>query len=67
MVLRLYGTYPTTPQTDPTGPGTSFGQSKVVRRGAYIYGAKSCRNAQRFLSVPNNSNYISGFRVGIPN
>ena len=35
-----YGTYPTTPQTEPTGPGTSFRQSKVVRGSAYIYGAK---------------------------
>jgi len=56
-----YGTYPTTPQTDPTGPITGPGQ--VIRGGSWFSNAKSCRAAARFYWSPNTKSDFIGFRL----
>jgi len=56
-----YGTYPATPQTDPTGPIT--GPGRVIRGGSWFSNAKSCRAAARFHWSPNAKSDFIGFRV----
>jgi len=56
-----YGTYPTTPQTNPTG--AAMGSSRVFRGGWWYGRAKDCRSANRSGSTPDNYLYIIGFRV----
>jgi formylglycine-generating enzyme required for sulfatase activity len=56
-----YGDYPTTSQTNPTGPET--GTKRVVRGGCWNDKAWFCRSAFRDSSFPGTrSNYI-GFRL----
>ena len=57
-----YGTYPTTAQTNPTGPIS--GTDKVARGGSWVLQAQYCRSAIRqFHYTPNSSNYNCGFRI----
>jgi formylglycine-generating enzyme required for sulfatase activity len=56
-----YGTYPATPQTDPTGPLTGLG--RVIRGGSWFSNAKSCRAASRFYWSPNAKSDFIGFRL----
>jgi formylglycine-generating enzyme required for sulfatase activity len=56
-----YGTYPATPQTDPTGPIT--GPGRVIRGGSWFSNAKSCRSAARFFWSPNAKSDFIGFRL----
>jgi len=55
------GTYPETPQTDPTGPIT--GPGRVIRGGSWFSNAKSCRSAARFFWSPNAKSDFIGFRL----
>jgi formylglycine-generating enzyme required for sulfatase activity len=55
------GTYPETPQTDPTGPIT--GPGRVIRGGSWFSNAKSCRSAARFYWSPNAKSDFIGFRL----
>lgn len=56
-----YGAYPSTPQTDPTGPIT--GPGRVIRGGSWFSNAKSCRAAARFHWSPNAKSDFIGFRL----
>jgi len=56
-----YGTYPTTAQTNPTGPST--GWYRVFRGGGWTADARYCRSAHRGNSDPFNTYNYLGFRV----
>ena len=53
--------YPTTDQTNPTGPVT--GLSRVIRGGPWIAFAVFCRSAIRLGNSPDIADYGTGFRV----
>ena len=58
----LYGTYTSTPETDPKG--TTAGTYRVLRSGPYCYNANYSRSANRNSSFPPATrNNIIGFRV----
>jgi formylglycine-generating enzyme required for sulfatase activity len=54
-------TYPTTAQTDYTGP--SSGSSRVERGGGWSSYAQYCRAANRDSDAPSSNDSSSGFRV----
>ncbi|MCL2066705.1 MAG: InlB B-repeat-containing protein [Treponema sp.] len=56
-----YGTYPGTPQTDPTG--ASSGSYRIIRGGNWNGSARSARSAYRSNYSPNYQNYNIGFRL----
>jgi formylglycine-generating enzyme required for sulfatase activity len=56
-----YGTYPTGPLTDPTGP--TFGSDRVMRGGWWLYAAHYCRSARRGYGVPAAMSYGLGLRL----
>jgi len=59
-----YGSYPTSPVTDPKGPGT--GSYRVLRGGSWYYGADYCRSAYRGNGRPSGNNLVNiGFRVAL--
>ena len=53
--------YEESPFGDPTGPGT--GSCRVLRGGAWNFGALDCRSASRLWYSPGSRNDYSGFRV----
>ena len=62
--LDWYGSYPTSPVTDPKGPGT--GSYRVLRGGSWYYGADYCRSAYRGNGRPSGNNLVNiGFRVAL--
>jgi len=54
-------TYPTTKQTNPSGPTT--GTSHVIRGGGWFNFAEDCRSAYRFNDYASNKSPYVGFRV----
>ena len=50
----------TSPETDPTGPGT--GSSRVLRGGGWNNGASRLRCAARYYGNPSNAGSYGGFR-----
>ena len=56
-----YGTYPTTPQTNPTGSTT--GTARVIRGGSWDSSARRSRLAYRNDYDPGSSGYDVGFRL----
>jgi formylglycine-generating enzyme required for sulfatase activity len=56
-----YGAYPTTAQTNPTGPST--GADRVLRGGSWGNDAQDCRSANRDNSNPGNGDDSVGFRL----
>jgi formylglycine-generating enzyme len=56
-----YGTYPSTPQTNPTGAVS--GSNRVIRGGSWSYVASLCRSASRDFYTPDGDLDILGFRV----
>lgn len=58
-----YGNYPTTAQTNPTGPTT--GWARVIRGGSWDFDAEYCRSASRSCTNPDfdRIRYPIGFRV----
>jgi len=56
-----YGTYPTTKQTNYTGPTT--GSDRVSRGGSWSNDAVVLRSASRDSGRPSNRNYFIGFRL----
>jgi formylglycine-generating enzyme required for sulfatase activity len=55
-----YGDYPSEPQRDPQG--SSSGDGRVVRGGAWVHDAQYCRAAQRYNNPPTNRLFNFGFR-----
>ncbi len=65
-VSDWYDIYPTSPQTDPTGP--SYGTQKVLRGGDFSANsseAAELRSASRRASVPTAELFSNGFRIVI--
>ena len=60
-VQDLYGSYPTTAVTDPTGPETGF--YRVLRGGSWYNYARDCRSAYRDLDAPDVRYRSFGFRL----
>lgn len=56
-----YGTYPTTPQTNPTGAVT--GTNRILRGGSFSLNTNYERSAQRFVNSPTGQSKYIGFRV----
>lgn len=56
-----YGTYPSSPQTDPPGPPT--GSLRVHRGGSWVNYVTGCRSADRGSNSPDLRNQAIGFRV----
>jgi formylglycine-generating enzyme required for sulfatase activity len=57
-----YGTYPTTPQINPTGAAS--GTYRVLRGGKWLSDASGCRSAYRGYDNPDSTTPVtSGFRV----
>ena len=56
-----YGTYPTSPRTNPFGPYT--GTTRVYRGGSWRHSAGDCRSASRYGFLPNGRSYSLGFRL----
>ena len=57
-----FGNYPSTPQTNPTGPTT--GILCVIRGGSWNYSAGYCRVTYRYIDcTPDFRDYGLGFRV----
>jgi len=57
----LYGDYPSSAVTDPTGP--SSGSDRVLRGGGWYFYAGDCRSANRGSSDPSDRNGYDGFRL----
>jgi formylglycine-generating enzyme required for sulfatase activity len=59
-----YGSYPSYPVTDPTGP--SYGPYfRVWRGGSWYHGAGYCRSAYRDSRGATNDDYYIGFRLAL--
>jgi formylglycine-generating enzyme required for sulfatase activity len=56
-----YGPYPTSPVTDPVGPGS--GADRVYRGGSWYNAAAICRSADRYRDVPGYRDRHVGFRL----
>jgi len=56
-----YGSYSSSPTTDPTGPST--GSSRVLRGGGWSGYAGYCRSASRLAADPLSNDYRDGFRL----
>jgi len=54
--------YPDDTVRDPLGPPSATAE-RVLRGGAWRFGARDCRVAARFRLVPGYKSYIAGFRV----
>lgn len=59
-----YGDYPTTEQTDPTGP--KEGKYRVVRGGSFYSRAAYCRVSTRSANTPESRLTHTGFRLSLP-
>ena len=55
--------YPTTPQTDPTGPTNTTLGKRIIRGGSWLSSDESCYSAFRFHSQPYWGGSSDGFRV----
>ena len=65
-----YGSYPSTAQSNPTGPSSSGGSGKVVRGGSWNnFGLQGCRVTARGSYSPSDRNLYSalGFRLALSN
>ena len=58
-----YGSYPSSAQTDPTGP--DCGSNRVVRGGSWYNGATYCRTAFRGSYTPSSRYGSLGFRLAL--
>ena len=60
-VSDWYGEYPSSSQTDPSGPAT--GIYRVMRGGGWHWSSGTCRSSRREYFDPAYSHYDIGFRV----
>jgi formylglycine-generating enzyme required for sulfatase activity len=60
-VWDWYGTYPSSAQTDPRGPGS--GSYRVLRGGSWFLSAEFVRSVNRSSFIPNLRNIDIGFRL----
>jgi len=58
-----FGTYPSFPQVNPTGPATA--SNRVIRGGSWDNDAWICRVSFRFIALPNGRYGALGFRVAL--
>ena len=58
-----YGSYPSEAVTDPTGAFS--GSDRVSRGGSWIYFARGCRSASRYIFDPGYRSIFLGFRVAL--
>ena len=58
-----YGSYSSSPQTDPTGPAS--GSYRVLRGGSWYYSATNCRIANRYSSAMTNRILSHGMRLAL--
>ena len=58
-----YGDYTEESQTNPTGPQSGKGGSRVLRGGGYWSDARGCRVSNRYRSVPGCRGAGSGLRL----
>ena len=58
-----YGSYSSSPQTDPTGPAS--GSYRVLRGGSWYYSATNCRIANRYSSAMTNRILSHGIRLAL--
>jgi formylglycine-generating enzyme required for sulfatase activity len=66
IVSDFYGTYPSTPQTNPTGPADGGGDPhRVVRGGGWDFEAEGARSAQRSRARPDASQDRIAFRIAM--
>lgn len=56
-----YGPYPDGEQADPVGP--AIGSMKISRGGSHNTHVRNLRSANRMGTVPEDRNYVIGFRV----
>jgi formylglycine-generating enzyme required for sulfatase activity len=56
-----YDTYPSSAQTNPTGPVSAW--RRVVRGGSWAHGTYYLRSSNRVDVSPGNTDYDIGFRV----
>ena len=56
-----YMSYTSHPQIDPIGP--ILGTHRILRGGAWIYGAAYCRSANRNIGSPDAREAYIGFRL----
>lgn len=56
-----YGTYPSSAQTNPAGPGT--GTLRVYRGGSWVYDPQNCRVSNRLGGSPTDRYGVVGFRL----
>lgn len=59
-----YGKYPTTPQTNPTGPAS--GPHRVFRGGSWASEARACRVSNRGEHLYTANSFEMGFRLVLP-
>ena len=60
-VQDWYGSYSSSPQTDPTGPAS--GSSRVLRGGSFLNHARDVRSANRDHDSPGRRDYDVGARL----
>ena len=58
-----YGSYSSSPQTNPTGPST--GSIRVLRGGGWNYSATGCRVAYRSCNSPSSCSRYIGVRLAL--
>jgi len=61
MVNDWFGPYPSTLSVDPKGP--SSGTHRLLRGGAYDYGARMCRVSSRYMFLSDDRDSDIGFRL----
>lgn len=61
--LDWYGSYESSPATNPTGPGK--GSKRVCRGGNWNFGSAYCRNASRLYYISTYVNSFMGFRLAL--
>jgi len=52
--------------TDPTGPSSSTGSTRVFRGGGWSIYNYECRSARRYRATPESADRFTGFRLTLP-
>ena len=60
-----YGSYSSSPQTNPKGPNSGPYGSRVARGGCWFNGARNCRVSYRGRDIPDYGDNCLGFRLAL--